>query len=214
MHRADADDLAGGAGHLGLHAAALELAHRLARAEELAGQIDGDHLVPLRQRHLFERRVLLQPGVVDEDVDGAELPSHPVEHLPHVVLVGDIAAVGVALAAAAALHLLDHRLGVGGPADVVDHHVGAGMTEADGDPLADPGTGAGDERSLSFQLLLDRTGRHDDRRQGRVVHQRQINIIHEARSSSSQRETDVPRPPGPLPFPYRSRITWRPGEWK
>jgi hypothetical protein len=121
---------------------------------------------------ISSRRVLLQAGVVDEDVDGAELPTHSVEHLPHVVFVGDVAAMGIAVAAAAAPDFLDHRLGIGGPADVVDYHVGAGVPEADRDPLADPGTGAGDERSLSLQLLLDRTGRHDHRRQGRIVHQR------------------------------------------
>jgi hypothetical protein len=147
-------------------------ASRAQRAEELAGQIDGNDLVPLRERHFVERRVLLQAGVVDQDVDRAELPTHAIEHLPHVVFVGNVAAVGVAIAAAAAPDLLDHRLGIGGPADVVDHHVGAGVPEAYRDPLADPGTGAGDERSLSLQLLLDRTGRHDHRRQRRVVRQR------------------------------------------
>ena len=53
----------------GHHAAALELADRFARAQELAGQVHADHRVPLRERQSLERRVLLQPGVVDEDVD-------------------------------------------------------------------------------------------------------------------------------------------------
>ncbi len=53
-------------------AAALELADRFAGAEELAGQVDPDHRIPLRQRHRLERRVALQAGVVHQDVDGTE----------------------------------------------------------------------------------------------------------------------------------------------
>jgi hypothetical protein len=36
--------------------------------------------VPLLQGHLFERRILLQAGVVDQDVDRAELSLYSVEH--------------------------------------------------------------------------------------------------------------------------------------
>jgi len=62
------------------HAAAQKFPHRGARAQELAGQVDAEHLVPLRQGHFVKRRVALQAGIGDENVDGAEFPYHPREH--------------------------------------------------------------------------------------------------------------------------------------
>ena len=56
-----------------------ELPHRLLRADELPGQVDADHLVPLRERHVGERRVALDPGVRDDDVDAAEALARRVE---------------------------------------------------------------------------------------------------------------------------------------
>jgi len=55
MHRAHADDFAGGAGYRGNDAAAQKFSHRAACAQELAGEIDAEHRVPLGQGHVFER---------------------------------------------------------------------------------------------------------------------------------------------------------------
>src|SRR5919106_1294399 len=128
VHRADADDLAGGAGDLGAHAAALELLDRLAGAQELAGEVDPDHRVPLLERHLLEGRVLLQAGVVDQDVDRAEFSQHLGKHRLDLVLLADVSLMGVGVAALVADlgHDLLGRLALGG---VVDHHVGAGPAE-------------------------------------------------------------------------------------
>ena len=90
VHRRQADDLAQRARKLRLRAAAPELAHRLARTQKLPGQVDVDDLAPLRQRHVVQRGVLLQPGVVDDDVDAAELGHRALEHDLHLVFVADV----------------------------------------------------------------------------------------------------------------------------
>ena len=46
------------------------------------------------------RRVLLEAGVVDEDVDRAELLDHLLEHRLHFVLLGDVGLVRVDIRAA------------------------------------------------------------------------------------------------------------------
>ena len=57
--------------NLGHDPAAQELAHGRPRAQELAGEVNADDFVPLGQRHVLEGGVVLQPGVVDEDVHRA-----------------------------------------------------------------------------------------------------------------------------------------------
>ena len=42
------------------------------------------------ERHLLEARVLLQAGVVDQDVDRAEALEHPGEHRLDLVLLTDV----------------------------------------------------------------------------------------------------------------------------
>src|ERR671918_1482500 len=168
VHRADADDLAGGAGDLGPHAAALELLNRLAGAEELAGEVDADHGVPGVERHLLEARVLLQAGVADQDVDRAELIEHRGEHRLALVLLADVGPVGIGVAAFVA-DLGDHLLGRLALGGVVDHHVGAGPAERQRHALADAGAGAGDERLLPGQRIADLAVWHRHLRQ-RFIH--------------------------------------------
>ena len=153
MHRAHADDLPGGARYRGDHAAPLEFAHSLPRAKELAGEIHGDDLVPLRERHLLEGRVALQSRVVHQDVDGAEVLEGPAEHVRDFGLGGDIRA-DRQRPAPCAHDLIGHldRLLLAVP--VVDDDVGTGLAKRDGNCLSDARIRAGDERLLSGERLV------------------------------------------------------------
>ena len=51
-----------------------------------------EHGVPLLERHLGERRVRLDPRVVDEDVDPAPRADHLAEHGLDLVLARDVGA--------------------------------------------------------------------------------------------------------------------------
>ena len=84
---ADTDDLACRAGNLLAHAAPLELLHRFTGAEELARQVNADDGVPLVECHFLKLRVLLETGVVDKDIDRAELLEHLDEHLADLLLI-------------------------------------------------------------------------------------------------------------------------------
>jgi hypothetical protein len=59
-----------------------------------AVQGDVEHGVPLLVGHLGQGRRAAQTGVVDKDVEAAQLAHDPVEHGLHVVLVGDVARHG------------------------------------------------------------------------------------------------------------------------
>lgn len=71
VHRGEADDLAGGAGSLRYHTPAQEFLCGLAGGEELPDEVDAEHLFPVFQRHVDERRMPLQIGVIDQDVDAS-----------------------------------------------------------------------------------------------------------------------------------------------
>ena len=67
-----------------VHLAVHELAHRLARAQELAGEVHTDDEVPVRERHVVNVGVALQAGVVDQDVQRPEGVDHLLEHRLHL----------------------------------------------------------------------------------------------------------------------------------
>jgi hypothetical protein len=92
MDRADAQNFAGGTGDFAAHTAAHELPHRLSRAQELSREIDGQDLVPLSEGELVEGSILLQAGVVDQDVHRAELFQHGTEHRAHLGLIRHVGA--------------------------------------------------------------------------------------------------------------------------
>jgi hypothetical protein len=54
-------------------------------------RFDVEHLLPLLERHLLERHVALQPGVVDQDVERAEALERLREHPLDVRSPGDVA---------------------------------------------------------------------------------------------------------------------------
>src|SRR5919106_1008021 len=160
VHRAHADDLASGAGDLLAHAAPLELAHRLAAAQELAGQVDVDHRVPVLQRHLIEGSIFLQAGVCDQDVNRAERIAHPGEHGLDLILLGHVCLDRDGVAA----FLLDRADDLPGlllTGAVVDDDVGAGPAERDRHGAPDPRAAAGDQGLLAGQDPALLAGRHD-----------------------------------------------------
>src|SRR6185295_19138703 len=159
VHGADADDLARAARHLRTHTSAFELAHGRTRTKELASEIHADHLVPLGERELLERHVLLETGVVHEDVDRAELGLHRGEHLVHISFARN---VGTQSEPAATL-LLD--LGRDRPClilarDVINDDICASLAERESDRSTDPRARTGHERLLTRQPPLRRAPGH------------------------------------------------------
>ena len=126
VDRADAENLSGGTGNILLYATALELLNRLAGTEEVPGQIHRDDTVPLVERHVFEPGILLQAGVVHEDVDRAKFVEHPAEHRADVVFLRDVRLVGEDAAAAEA-SFLDGRRGRRFVGVIVDDDIRAGV---------------------------------------------------------------------------------------
>jgi len=93
-HRCDVDDLARTlSGH--------GFAHRLTK-KKCSGQVGGEHLVPLLQRHFLHRRSPRNAGVVDKNVDSAKLRERLLYDLLNRCLVFDIASQRQRLHTAAA----------------------------------------------------------------------------------------------------------------
>src|SRR5579872_6909238 len=150
MHRTHADDLAGRSRHAGDDATPLHRPHRRAATQELAGQVDRDNRVPVGQRHLGKGRVALQPGIGDQDVDATKPLDMGAEHRLDLGLVRDIGPDRDGVAAAPA-DVRGGCLGLLGPADIIDRHVGPGGAETERDGEADPRIGAGHQRLLPNQ---------------------------------------------------------------
>lgn len=131
-----------------------------ARAQELAREIDADHLVPLGQRQLLEWGILLKPGVVHQDVDGPEFFEQPLEHRLDLLFVRDVSLNGDAAVARLANRLGDLTRGLV-TGDVIDGYIRAVCGERERDLLADPGARTGHERRLSTQPMLRLAPRHD-----------------------------------------------------
>src|SRR5206468_2110970 len=95
VHGTHADDLAGGAGNFLADAATFEFADGFSRAQELASEIYVQDELPVRERHVLDPGVFLKTGVVHEDIDGAELLDHLLEHGLHLVLFADVGLVRI-----------------------------------------------------------------------------------------------------------------------
>jgi len=108
-----------------------------------ADQVDADDPVPLLERCVDEVAGDPDPGVVDEQVDGADLVGEGA----HLLAVGDVHAArqrGARLA-----------LGLGEPrlVDVADDQVGAAAGALQRGRAADAAPGAGDEHAAAAQVL-------------------------------------------------------------
>ncbi|MNC32070.1 hypothetical protein D3C75_804120 [compost metagenome] len=139
VHRGDIDD-----------SPPVTLTHarqRQARAMEYGRQVQGDDLVPAFWRELLNRCHMLDTGVVDQDVDAAELALGQGEQrfdLGHVRQVGRVMDC---------LHPVPGDLGQrrGWVAEAVEHDVGACAGQHLGNAQADAAGGTGDECGLAFE---------------------------------------------------------------
>ena len=111
--------------------------------------IDVDHPVPLVDLERRQRGERHHAGVVDEDVDGAELRFGEVRKGRHVVEAGDVEGADTDLAAAALDVLRDALEPIGSARP--QHHAGAVRRKDPRGPLADAARRPGDEHDLVVQ---------------------------------------------------------------
>ena len=151
-----------------------ELPGRLGDVEG-AAEVHVEHRVHLVGRHVLERRVAQDAGVVDDDVDLAEGVDGRLHDRRAALGRGDAVVVGDGLAAGR-LDLVDDLLGgrlgaagaVGGAAEVVDDDERAPLGEVEGVRPAEAAAGARDDRHLAVEpeishvLLLRVVGRSED----------------------------------------------------
>ena len=124
--------------------------------------MDADHEFEIGGLHLREGLVAQDAGVVDEDVDAAPSLFGAGNHLDHLIIFGDVAAVRHRLAASRA-DFLDHgerRVGmaraVTGAAEIVDDDLGATLGEFEGVMATEAAAGSGDDGNAIIEA--DRTG--------------------------------------------------------
>ena len=126
----------------------------VARGRERALQVHLDHGIPLALVHVGEHAVAQDAGVVDEDVEPAEMRDRRVDHRLGALPAADVLAVGDRLAAG----LLDRGDDLAGGrgvlaravhpgADVVDHHLGAVRRQQQGMLAADAASRTRDDRN-------------------------------------------------------------------
>ena len=153
MDGAHADDFAGRARDCRDDAAAQIFPDRFARAEELPGEVHADDFLPLRECHVLEGGVLLQPGVVDQNVDRSKRFQHFREHRLHFIFVADIGLRPRSLRCRCARINPTTRSASSGAGDVIHRHGRAGRAEGNRAGFADPGICTGDERFLILQWM-------------------------------------------------------------
>jgi hypothetical protein len=105
---------------------------------------------PLREGHVAEGRIDLEPGVVDEDVDGSELLAHRVEHRPDFGLARNVGLDGKGMGAVG-FDLRNDVFCFVRAADVVHADVGTGRAERDRNRTPDTGAGACDKSGLALE---------------------------------------------------------------
>jgi hypothetical protein len=142
LHAADVDDLAATArdhvpGHRAPH-------------EEDAVQVVRDEGVPVRVSEFVERSTSLYAGVVDQDVERAEMGLDGVDARIDLRGIGYVERTHVHACAGGA----DHRGGFiqCGLGASVDDHVCASRGQCGGDGVADAARGAGDERAAPGEV--------------------------------------------------------------
>src|SRR6516165_8760278 len=165
MHRAHVDDAATFAG-------SQHVAHTGPRGEEGPVEMDGHHLLPVRERKAFDRMHDLDTGVADEDIHTTVGGSHFFHALLHLSLVGYIHCDGHRLA----LGLDDFLRDRSGRrfVQVSDRDLAAFPREGERDLFAYAACGAGDNGNLVLQAhstvgLFVRTHWTSPRLESRIV---------------------------------------------
>src|SRR5262252_78645 len=109
-----------------------------ANAVERGGQIDGDDGVPFVDREVFDGGHVLYAGVVDEDVNGAELSFGIGDHRLDRIRTAHIGRVVGHRHAVSAPDLNAQRVDLFCVAKSVEHDAAAGGGECIGDAKANP----------------------------------------------------------------------------
>ena len=129
------------------------------------------HQVEVVRGHVPDGSVANDPGVVDHDVETAEVAEGPVHHGGGLVLVSDVSEVGDGLTAPFVddgndlLRVATLALAVDRTAQVVDHDRGALRRQLQGVSTADAVSGAGHQRDLSVKQA-SHSSSPSDRRAG------------------------------------------------
>ena len=110
----------------------------------LTGKIHADHDIPLGQRHLIECRILLQAGIVNENVDRSEFLDHLSEHLLYLLFLRNIGLKRKGPATRSG-YSVDYGLRHIISAHIVHHHVRACFPQRNRDGFTDAGICAGHE---------------------------------------------------------------------
>ncbi|KAF4530878.1 hypothetical protein B566_EDAN018918 [Ephemera danica] len=125
-------------------------------AVEHAAQVDVDHRIELRQRHLLQPRVAGDAGVVHQHVDAAEALLDCGHHGIDRGAVGDVDDIALGLHTQAAA--LRHHGINGGGIHVAHRHVRTFGGELDGGGRANALRRAGDDGDLLLELDVDAGG--------------------------------------------------------
>ncbi len=143
MHGADVDDPA-------RFACRDQPLGEVLRQEERPFQVYVQHLVVVRFRYLGKCRLLFHAGIVDQDVDGAELVVALIHQRAYLVEVSDIGLHNDALGAGL-FDPVQRFLGTCRSADVVDNDLGTFFGELTRDSLSDSRAGPCNDRDLAIQ---------------------------------------------------------------
>jgi hypothetical protein len=129
MGRGDVDDPA--------PALLLHRRNRQADGVKGAGEIDRQDRIPLLDRELLDRGNMLDAGIVDEDVDAAELAAREVDHGGDVAALADVGAAEGDADVVRPRHLRPRLLDRRRVAEAVDDDIGASAGERLGDAEPD-----------------------------------------------------------------------------
>ncbi|GMF13300.1 unnamed protein product [Phytophthora lilii] len=125
-----------------------------AHGPEVRERVDGERALDGRVRRREQRLAAHDAGVVDEDVDEAELLEHLASGPIHLAAVAHVHLEEVRFSASGETRDLANDLEAAGDVDVPDEHHGAELREADRQHAAEPHGAARDQHHLSRHRLL------------------------------------------------------------
>jgi hypothetical protein len=129
------------------------------REQEDAGEVDGEYPLEQRGGHVEERRLRIDAGVVDEDVDAPIALDGAGDDALDRVRVADVGGHGEGADGPLSAQRVGERLG-GVGLQVGDDHVRPGFVQPVDDGRADAGGTAGDDRGLAGEV--DERAQRDD----------------------------------------------------